>query len=84
MKSIEERARELLYAIKYTAITEESTARIIEALKEEQKITRHACADKSMMIPKDYDKKSAEWTNGFIDATKMIHAAIMNVNTEKE
>jgi len=51
---------------------------LMDARKDQDKICRHAHAEKSMIIPEGYDKKSAEWTNGFLDATKMIHASIMN------
>jgi hypothetical protein len=72
MKAVEERAKELLYAIKYADTESECLSRIIVSLKEQDKFTRHACAENVTEIMPPYGQSIPK-----IDRDR-IHNAIMN------
>jgi hypothetical protein len=72
MKTAEERAKELLYAIKHADTENECLSRIIESLKEQDKITRHACADSVLAL--QFELSNFKAVVDMDDA----HQAIMN------
>ncbi len=75
---MEKRARELINPLDLgcEALREKVIKIFIQALKEEHKITRHACAESANNVVKFLGITEAEYQS-------RIHSAIMNVNTEK-
>lgn len=52
MKTIEQRAKDLLFSIEYSDDRSKRLSRVLGALKEQDEITRHACAENISCIKK--------------------------------
>lgn len=83
MKSMEKRARILAINSWYQSVGTVQE-KVLEALKEQDKITRHACAKEVFEIGVLDCEPTGSWEKGFHQASLSIHQAIMNVNIEKE
>ncbi len=78
-ETTEDRATRLFFELKKSGSIDVSAEVITRTLKEEQKITRHACAEVVMGISSER-AVHISWNMAIHEA----HQAIMNVNTEKE